>query len=294
VRSRCSLQVATFLGVRLRLRRERFLVGLRGLALLRGWPFDKAEVADAQLDAVRSVVSGSDERSTDVIDVDELPVGNAYAAWSETYDGPNPLIEAEEPVVRRFLDGIRAGVALDVASGTGRHARLLGDLGHRVIALDASSEMLVRARSNAPGAALVRGDLNRLPIHDQRIDVLVCALALTHVRSLRQPVTELARVLRPGGHLILSDIHPVAVATGAHAFFVRPDGSRGVTRNEIHWASEYVSAFRAADLMIEQAAEPPFEQSFVEHMPDGAIRDAAREAVVGLPFALVWRVRKAS
>src|ERR687898_876597 len=59
-------------------------------------------------------------------------------------------------------------------------------------------------------------------------------------------------------------------------------------------ALEYVSAFRAADLMIEQAAEPPFEQSFVEDMPDAAIRDAAREAVVGLPFALVWRVRKAS
>src|SRR5918995_446416 len=162
--------------VRLRLRRERFLVGLRGLALLRGWPFDRAEVADAQLDAVRSVVSGSDERSTAIIDVDQLPVGNAYAAWSETYDGPNPLIEAEEPGVRRFLDGIKAGIALDVASGTGRHARPLGDLGHRVIALDASSEMLVRARTNAPGAALVRGDLNRLPIHDRSIDVLVCVL----------------------------------------------------------------------------------------------------------------------
>ena len=280
--------------MRLRLRRERFLVGLRGLALLRGWPFDRAEVADAQLEAVRSVVSGSDEQSSAIIDVDELPVGNAYAAWSETYDGPNPLIEAEEPVVRRFLDGIEPGVALDVASGTGRHARLLGDFGHRVIALDASSEMLVRARTNAPGTALVRGDLNRLPIHDRSIDVVVCALALTHVRTLRQPVAELARVLRPGGHLILSDIHPVAVATGAHAFFVRPDGSRVVTRNELHWASEYVSAFRAADLMIEQAAEPPFEQSFVEDMPDAAIRDAAREAVVGLPFALVWRVRKAS
>jgi ubiquinone/menaquinone biosynthesis C-methylase UbiE len=278
--------------VRLRLRRERFLVGLHGLALLRGWPFDKAEVADAQLGAVRSVVLGSDERYTALIDVDQLPVGTAYAAWSETYDGPNPLIEAEEPVVRRFLDGIQAGVALDVASGTGRHARLLGDLGHRVIALDASSEMLVRARTNAPGAALVRGDLNRLPIHDQSIDVLVCALALTHVRALSGPVTELARVLRPGGHMILSDIHPVAVTTGAHAFFVRPDGSRGVTRNEIHWASEYVTAFRAAHLTIEQAAEPPFDHSFVEDMPDAAIRDAAREAVVGLPFALVWRVRK--
>jgi hypothetical protein len=75
--------------VRLQLRRERFIVGLRGLALLRGWPFDRAEVADAQLEAIRSVVSGSDEQSSAVIDVDELPVGNAYAAWSETYDGPN-------------------------------------------------------------------------------------------------------------------------------------------------------------------------------------------------------------
>jgi hypothetical protein len=40
------------------------------------------------------------------------------------------------------------------------------------------------------------------------------------------------------------------------------------------------------------AAEPPFDESFVEEMPEAAIRDAARESVVGLPFALVWRVVK--
>jgi hypothetical protein len=82
------------------------------------------------------------------------------------------------------------------------------------------------------------------------------------------------------------------VATGAHAFFVRQDGTRGVTRNEVHWPSEYVDAFRSADLMIERAAEPPFDESFVEEMSEAAIRDAAREAVVGLPFALVWLVRR--
>jgi hypothetical protein len=45
-------------------------------------------------------------------------------------------------------------------------------------------------------------------------------------------------------------------------------------------------------MTIEQAAEPLFDESFVEQMPERAIRDAAREALVGLPFALVWLVRK--
>ncbi len=262
------------------------------MALLRGWPFDSAELADAQLEAVRTTLSSSHVASTATIDVDDLDVRDAYASWADTYDGPNPLITAEQPVIRRFLDGIEGGLALDAACGTGRLSRLLGDLGHRVIALDASAEMLAHAATNAPGAALVRGDVHRVPIEDRRIDVVVCGLALTHVPTLRQPIAELARVLRPGGHLVVSDIHPVAVATGAHAFFVRQDGSRGVARNEVHWPGEYVQAFRSSDLTIEQAGEPLFDESFIDEMPERAIRDAAREAVVGLPFALVWLVRK--
>jgi ubiquinone/menaquinone biosynthesis C-methylase UbiE len=277
--------------MKLRLRRERFLVGLRGLALLRGWPFEDPGIADAQLDAVRELLVADEEPSA-VIDVDELGVSDAYASWADTYDGPNPLITAEEPAVRSFLDGTAPGRAVDAACGTGRLARLLGDLGHEVIAVDGSTEMLAHAGRNAPAATLVRGDLRRLPIRDRSIDVAVCGLALTHVPSLREPIAELARILRPGGRLIISDIHPVAVATGAHAFFVRRDGSRGVTRNEVHWSSAYVDAFRAAGLTIERLAEPRFAASFVEEMPEAAIRDAAREAVVGLPFALVWLVHR--
>jgi ubiquinone/menaquinone biosynthesis C-methylase UbiE len=274
-----------------RLRRARFLVGLRGLALVRGWPFGDPDEADDQIDAVREVLDQGDPEDA-FVDVEELDLSEAYALWSETYDGPNPLIAAEEPIVRDLIGQFPPGRALDAATGTGRHARLLRDLGHRVVGVDGSPEMIERARQNAPDVALVRSDLRALPFRDASIDLVMCALALTHLAMLTEPICELARVLRPGGRLIVSDIHPVAVATGAHAFFLRADGSRGVLRNELHWPSEYVAAFRAAELTVERLIEPPFDESFVEQMPEAAVRDAAREAVVGLPFALVWRLRK--
>jgi SAM-dependent methyltransferase len=277
--------------VTLELRAERFIVGLRGLALLRGWPFGDPVDAEAHLEAIRQLLSAGD-RPAMSIEIDDLDVDAAYASWAETYDGPNPLIEAEEPAVRGFLDGLDAGRALDVACGTGRLAGILTDLGHHVVGADPSAEMLSRARAAVPEASFVRADVRHLPIDDGTIDVAVCGLALTHVPSLVGPVAELARTLRPGGHLILSDVHPVAVATGAHAFFRRPDGARAVTRNHVHWPSAYVDAFRAAGLSIEAASEPLFNESFVSEMPEAAVRDSVREALVELPFALVWSARK--
>ncbi|MFZ0217306.1 MAG: methyltransferase domain-containing protein [Candidatus Dormiibacterota bacterium] len=46
------------------------------------------------------------------------------------------------------------------------------------------------------------------------VDVLTCALALTHVASLRPIVGEFARVLRPGGQAVRSDMHPSLSAAG--------------------------------------------------------------------------------
>ena len=276
-----------------RLRVDRIILGLRGLGLLRGWPFGDPEEAARDVEEIRSLSAAADRSPmTDVIEVDLLGVTDAYAAWAPTYDGPNPLIAAEEPAVRRFLEGIEPGLALDVASGTGRLARLLRALGHEVVALDASDPMIREARRDASGIRHVRADLRRLPIADGRADVVTCGLALTHVEDLDAPIAEIARVLRPGGAAVLSDVHPFAAATGAHAFFRREDGSRGATRNEIHWPARYVTAFRRAGLAIEGCAEPVFDETFVREIPDGAVRTAARASLLDLPFALVWRVRR--
>ena len=79
----------------------------------------------------------------------EHDVEEGYTAWAASYDGPNPAIEGEQPIVHGMLEALEPGVALDAACGTGRHAAKLAELGHRVIGVDATEAMLAIARQGA-------------------------------------------------------------------------------------------------------------------------------------------------
>jgi ubiquinone/menaquinone biosynthesis C-methylase UbiE len=269
---------------------ERVLLGLRGLALLRGWPLGDAANADEQIAEIGALV----RRGSDPLHVTGLGVEDAYALWSKTYDGPNPLISAEEPGVRRLLERLPAGTAIDLACGTGRWSKTLADLGHDVVGIDLTPEMLTGAAAKVPSASFMRGDLQHVPVADGSADLVVCSLALTHVPRLRPAIEEIGRIVKPGGAVILSDIHPVAVATGGHAFFPTGERSRAVSRNELHWIGEYIDAFEHAGLDILSCEEPVYEAEFVEEAKDPALRAALLAAVPGLPFALVWSLRRAA
>jgi SAM-dependent methyltransferase len=64
--------------------------------------------------------------------------------------------------------------------------------------------MLARARTRVPQADFRPGDLQDLPLADDSADIIVCGLALNHVPALQPVMAEFARVLRPGGHLVIS------------------------------------------------------------------------------------------
>lgn len=72
--------------------------------------------------------------------------------------------------VRRTLDGLPVGTTLDAACGTGRHPTYLRALGHDVIGVDASPEMLAQARKRLPDVAFYEADLHRLPLPDNAVD----------------------------------------------------------------------------------------------------------------------------
>lgn len=286
------------MGIRLPLRR--WYLGLHGLALLRGWPFGDPSEAELRLEAMRQLLAATDDEMEERI-IDVLDLESAYRQWAATYDEPNGLILAEERAFARVLEGLPRGRAVDVATGTGRIARRLVGLGHGVVAVDASDAMLRRAGQNAIDVPFVRADLLRLPFRAASFDIVTCALALTHVTDLRAAFSGSARLLEPGGVLVTSDIHPVAVATGGHAFFRREDGSRGVARNEVHWAGAYVEAAVSAGLTVERCIDVLIDEPILQELslhrdragrlgdPDDPV-DPVR-AVLGLPFAWVWVFR---
>jgi SAM-dependent methyltransferase len=164
-------------------------------------------------------------------------------------------------VVRRIVDGLPTGRALDAACGTGRYTRYLVDAGHQVLGVDTSPEMLARARYRVPEATLAEADLHNLPVNDGSIDLVLCGLALAHIADLAPALAEFTRVLRPGGHVVLSDIHVLSLYLGWVAGALGPDGRRRLMPAARRLASDYLHAAWAAGPEVRACEEPRWPAS---------------------------------
>jgi ubiquinone/menaquinone biosynthesis C-methylase UbiE len=276
--------------VRHKRRRGEIELGFAGLALLRSYPLG------ARAELIKEISERLKEEgwADHEVEIDEFDSEAGYELWAETYDGlPNPIFDLEEPVLRAMVDRVPPGLAIDAACGTGRHTAYLLERGHKVVAIDSSGAMLSKARQRAPEADIRSGSLLDLPIADGSADLVLCALALTHFADLGPPVAEMSRIVRRGGHVIVSDIHPVPVTMGAHAFFRAADDSRGMVRNHIHWTSDYMRAFRQSNLMVVDCVEAEVVQATIDKIsPSSSTRHWTEQALLGLPFVLIWDLER--
>jgi len=267
-----------------------YLLAIQGLAMIRTCT-TQPSAARPRVGEIRAILA--DLPDSPDIPLTEYEVPDGYARWAERYDGPNPAIAREQPIVHGLLADLPPGRALDAACGTGRHAARLAELGHQVVGVDATPAMLSLARKKVPGVDFRLGKLEELPVQDATVDLVTCALALSHLDDLRPAITEFARVLKPGGHLIISDIHPTAGLTGAIAAFPGRDLTKGVpyVRSVFHGISDYLAAFRAAGLSVVDCLEPPVDEDVVRATPSYPVYpEAARQAFLGSPYLLIWKL----
>ena len=133
--------------------------------------------------------------------------GQAYldAVWDAVPEGAEPELFAAR---REFLLGhVRPGdVVLDVGSGEGAFSAALADHGARPVAVDVADEPLRRLRARFPHLADVRRASagEPLPAADGEADVAWAGEVLEHVVDVGAFATELRRVVRPGGVLLLT------------------------------------------------------------------------------------------
>jgi ubiquinone/menaquinone biosynthesis C-methylase UbiE len=132
-----------------------------------------------------------------------------YDKFSTTYErerhrGYHRLIDdLELELVRRYGTGLDI---LEAGCGTGLLLAEAARVGRSAIGLDLSHGMLVRARDR--GLRIVQGSLTALPLPDSSVDLVYSMKVLAHVPPIREAVAELARVTRPGGHLLLEFYNP--------------------------------------------------------------------------------------
>lgn len=271
------------------------LLGIEGLALLRQMNDGDDASTEARLAEVRRLVDAQDTTLDERSQMVEMDIADLYRTWAATYDAASrPILPIEQPVVWSLLEQSAPGRALDAACGTGRHARRLVDLGHTVVGVDLSAEMLERARTRVPEAEFTTADLSHLPLESDSFDVVVCGLALDHSPSLVDPLREMRRVVRPGGRIIVSDVNPVVSLLGGAAHVKLDDGSRGFVRNHQHLHGDFLAAFTEVGLEVRQCLEPTYRRADVElkRTAMSLVPEATLAAYVGMPAVVVWDLRR--
>jgi ArsR family transcriptional regulator len=170
------------------------------------WSVVRSQVAESvagrqDVRRVEGVVSERRSRSQEYF---SSVAGQWDAVRLELFGDRSPLV-AMLALIDSDLD------IADLGAGTGQLSATLAPFVRRMIAVDASAQMLAAARARLADATNVdvrHGELESLPITDAEVDAAVMSLVLHYIAEPAKALGEAARVLRPGGRLIVVDMMP--------------------------------------------------------------------------------------
>ena len=183
-----------------------------------------------------------------------------FAAHAEAWDSIRSLHVAES-AVERAIEGALAdrplGTLVDIGTGTGRMIELLGPAAAQALGVDRSSEMLRLARvkldkAGIADASLRQADMYALPLEPSSADSVIIHQVLHYALAPAAAIAEAARVLRPGGRLLVVDF-------AAH------------DREDLRFTDAHLRLGFSDEAITGWFAAAGLEPDLVEHLPGGEL-----------------------
>ncbi len=171
----------------------------------------------AAIDALAPVAGAADQAMLAAVRAERAAAADAwFAAHAADWDRERSAFVAAadiEAAIVAALAGRPLGRLIDVGTGTGRMVELLGRDAAAALGIDRSPEMLRLARGRIEAAGLAHaevrhGDMYALPSGDNSVDTVVLHQVLHFADDPAAVIAEAARVLAPGGRLLLIDFMP--------------------------------------------------------------------------------------
>lgn len=219
-----------------------------------------------------------------------------YRRWARSYDHElNPMLSLEKRYLEPMLPAAAGMDVVDLGCGTGRWLQILrGTAPRSLLGIDASPEMLQRARKKLNGAArLVHADGALVSLPHASADLVLGSFLLSYVDDAQQLISNTCAALRENASLFLTDVHPETSRALHWKRGVRGEEGFHVIRTVERNIKSVISLCEEAGLRLVTHLEPAFGEA-ERGMFSASGKIAEFERAAGYPAIYILEFRPAS
>lgn len=220
---------------------------------------------------------------------------NRDNGWDESAEAWLKLMSNGDPNRVFLLDDIMLGLCgevsgldvIDVGCGEGRFCRMLAERGARMVGIDPTEKFIAEARRRQPDAEFHVAEAENFPVADGRVDLAVSYLSLIDIPDYRRAISEIRRVLRPGGRCVVANLNGFITASAQFwawdaegrklhwtmddYMIERPNRAEWADISVINWhrpLSAYMRAFGESGFVLSHFDEPVPEEKVLRERPE--------------------------
>ncbi len=178
---------------------------------------------------------------------------DAYNQWASQYDdNVNLTRDLEGKAMRSVLEKIPFDSCLEIGCGTGKNTVWLVEKAKEMVSVDFSDEMLAQAKAKIKYEKIhfAKADITKdWTFTDRNYDLVTFSLVLEHIKDLVEVFKKTNKLLKPGSHVYVGELHPFKQYSGSKARFETKEGIQ-VLDCYTHHISDFTKAATENDLKL--------------------------------------------